>query len=320
MKIPFLKTATVNKTWVALGIALSIGVVAAIGARVYLSDQMAAIEARGKDRQISLVVAKRDLAKGERLDGDNVAVRHIPANYAQSTAVSPDDFDRLDGQRLAYPVRAGEMILWSLLEAKRPPTFSARLEAGRRAVTVPVDEINSISGMLEPGDLIDLLVTLTYKGKKITVPLLQRVQVMATGQRAVDDPKSGERREYSTVTLQASQEQASTLVVARDAGKITALLRNPKDAGIVPSAIDVNTLLGLTPPADAPVPVLYGGRGAKFAPEALVLGTARSPVLRSSSEDSASYLSVPAYPSPKAVDVASVSAVPVPGNSSEAQP
>ena len=261
-----------------MGVALGIGLLAALAARSYLSSRMEAIEARGKGKMVNVVVAKRDLSRGAKLSEDSVAVRAIPVDYAQSLAVTPDAFDRIDGQVLAYPVKSGEMILWGLMEGKKVPTFSTRVEAGHRAMTVPVDEINSISGLLEPGDIVDLIATIDKKGKKITFPLLQSVQVIATGQRSVDDPKSGQRREYSTITFDITPEQAQNVIVARDAGKITALLRNPQDTQIYGKKWDIAALLGLKGAGkdggmdDRQVPVLYGGRGNKIPPEGLKLG------------------------------------------------
>ena len=43
----------------------------------------------------------------------------------------------------------------SQFEAPRARTLAARLNSGRRAASVAVDEISSLSGMLTPGDLID---------------------------------------------------------------------------------------------------------------------------------------------------------------------
>lgn len=263
-----------------MGIAIVIGGLAALAARSYLSSRVADLEGRARGKNISLVVAKIDLVKGSKLSTENVAVRPIPEEYAHSTAVLPDQFERIEGQPLASNVKAGEMILWGLVESKKPPTFSARVETGHRAITVPVDEINSISGMLEPGDLIDLMVTSEKKGKKLTIPLLQGVQIMATGQRSVDDPKSGERRLYSTVTLDTDLVQAHNLIMAREVGRLTALLRNPQDkAQTALSQSEISALLGLTSAGkdsalDATeVPVLYGGGAAKLPPEGLHMGS-----------------------------------------------
>ena len=282
MKSPF-TNLKMNKTWIVSGIALAMGLLAALAARNYLSNEMAAIEARRKGETVNVVVAKGKMKKGDVISSATVAVREVLVEYAHSNALMPTQFDTFDGKVLAYGANSGEMILWGMLEAKKIPTFSARIESGRRAITVPVDEINSISGLLEPGDLIDLMVTISQKDKKYTFPLLQTVRVMATGQRAVDDPKSGERRQYSTVTLDATPKQAQNVIVAREAGKITALLRNPNDKQEFRGGNnDLASMLGpkagadLKPLAQAfgihQVPVLYGGRGAKLPPEGFQMG------------------------------------------------
>lgn len=281
MKFPKIKSLKPNKTWLVLGAALGIGLLAALGARSYLSGRVADLEAKARGKNVSIVVAKGDLPKGTKLSSENVAVRPIPTEFAHSTAITPEQFDRIEGQPLAFNVKAGEMIMWSLMQGKKVPTFSARVEAGRRAMTVPVDEINSISGMLEPGDLIDLILTVDQKGKKLILPLLQSVQVMATGQRSVDDPKSGERKTYSTVTLDTDLQQAQNVITAREAGRITALLRNPEDKtplkgvpgdlAALLAANDKSTSGSVTKLVQQ-VPVLYGGGGGKTLSDGLRLG------------------------------------------------
>lgn len=273
-----------SKTWLVLGIALAIGIIAALAARAFLTAQMAAIEARDKQGMIEIVVAKSDLPKGTKLTVENLAVRPVPVTYAHSIAATPDQFERLEGQALGYPVKRGDAILWGLMETKRVPTFSARIDPGRRAITVQVDEINSISGMLEPGDFIDLLLSVDQSGRRVTLPLMQNVLVMATGQRSVDDAKSGAKSHFATVTLDTTPDQANNLVIAREAGKLTALLRNPADKVDNGADIDVASFLGDDPKQGSAlravkfgVPVLYGGSGGKFTPEDLTLGRREPP-------------------------------------------
>jgi pilus assembly protein CpaB len=276
MKLPRIRLPQIKKSWLVLAIALGIGTLAALIARGFLTGQMAQMEARGKHQTINLVVAKDEIAKGSLLSSANLAVRPIPIEFAHSGAVKPEEFANIDGQVLAYRVKSGEMILWSQMESKKAPTFSARVGVGHRAITVAVDEINSISGMLEPGDLIDLIFTVEQNGKKVIFPLLQTIQVMATGQRSVDDPKNGGRLQFATVTLNVTPAQAQNVVMARETGKLTALLRNPDDKLAIGNArYDLAALFGTPSPnrrnrADG-IPVLYGGGANKFSSEALNL-------------------------------------------------
>lgn len=283
MNLSAIKSIKPSKTWLVLIVALVIGAIAAFAASRFLSGRLADIEARSQGNTLNIVVAKRDVVRGEKLSNDNLAVRAIPVDFSHSGAVRPEQFSSIEHESLAFDLKAGEMLMWSQLEGKKVPTFSARIESGRRAITVAVDEINSISGLLEPGDLIDLLVTVDQQGKKVTVPLLQGMRVMATGQRSSDDPKSGERRMYSTVTLNTDPRQAQTVVLAREAGRLTALLRNPQDSTPLEGGQD--DLLALlarrgqptgdtknTGEALAAVPVLSGGAGGSIPPEGLYLG------------------------------------------------
>ncbi|MBC9070765.1 Flp pilus assembly protein CpaB [Thauera sp. CAU 1555] len=273
MQLPsFLSRVRYNKTWLVLGAALAIGLLAAFAAQSYLARRMAEIEARSRGQTVGVVVAKRELRAGERISEDTVAVRAVPVDFAHSQAIRPESFTQVAGRSITYALKPGEMVLWSLLEGQKPASFSTRVADGRRAITVPVDEINSISGLLEPGDLIDLVLTLAHNGRKHSFVMQQKLRVLATGQRVGDDPRSGERRQYSTVTLDTTPEQADTIIRAREAGKLTALLRNPQDGVELAEHPLAARLLKDLSGEISQVPVLYGGRSGGLPPEGLHLG------------------------------------------------
>lgn len=255
-----------RKNWIVLALALALGGLAAYAASNYLSERMAEIDARANEIDtLQIVVAKASLPAGASITADSVAVREIPRTWAHSGAITPDQYSRAESLALAYPAAAGEPILWAQLEGRRAPTFSARLQSGQRAVTVPVDEISSLSGMVEPGDRIDIVVSARNETRSFTFTLLQNVQVLATG--SVADPEAPETqglpRSYTTITLDTSPEDAKRVIAAREVGRVTALLRAPGDLAAVSGAItDARTLLGL-PAGDgkgiSSVPVIYGG-------------------------------------------------------------
>lgn len=249
------------KVFTMIGVALLVGSITGVAMHRYLKAQAQALEARFSGKSIAVVAARSDLPFGTRLTTENLAARTIPAEFTPSNAVTAEDFERLLGRAVAVPMKKGDPVTYSILEGNKVPTFSARVERGRRAMTVPVDEINSISGMLEPEDLVDLIVTQAREGHHLTFPLLQKVRVLATGQRSVNDPKTGEKRQFSTVTLDTSPEQAQRIIAARDQGKLTALLRNPLDgeelqAGPEPMARPF--VGGIKAHTRRPVPILYG--------------------------------------------------------------
>jgi pilus assembly protein CpaB len=258
-----------NRSWLILILALGLGVLAAFGVNRYITRQVEDIESRGRaTKTVKVLVPKGDLIKGTVLTSKLIAVREVPAEWAHSNAMVPAQFERVENQKLAYAASAGEMLMWSMLEGQRAPSFSSRLPAGRRAITVPVDDVNSISGMLEPGDRIDLMVSVKKDARTMLFPLLQNVVVLATGTRAAmeGEAKEGGKRTYTTITLDASPAEAQQVLAAREVGKLAALLRAPGDnvAG-TNNRKDAMSLLGFS---DKPVateaggvPVLYGGQG-----------------------------------------------------------
>lgn len=268
-----------HKNLVVLGVALTIGLIAAFGAQRYFKarqDELNRPDAPVKT--LRFIVAREDLPKGATLSKSKLAVRELPAEYAQSNALDPAQFERIAGSRTAFPVKRGELLMSSMLEDQNRMAFSARVSPGRRAISVPVDEINSMSGMLQPGDRIDLFVKLERERRTQVVPVLQDMLVLAAGNRVTAQTGTdGGVRSYSAVTLDASADEGRLMVLARDAGKLTAMLRHPDDRSALPIPPDLLVLLGGGAPpvrmaarAPAPgIPVLIGGRGALASPAML---------------------------------------------------
>lgn len=265
-----------NKNWFILLAALGVGGLAAMSTKNYIAQKIESIEAKDKDKaMVKVVVAKQDLDKGSVLSGENMATRDIPKEWVHSDAITPDQFNRADGARLALPANAGEPVLWAQVENEKAGSFSTKLDIGRRAVTLPVDEISSISGMLAPDDLIDIIVSVQKDSRSYTFTLLQSMRVLATGTKVSQTDEEGKPSTFTTVTLDTSPEDAKKLIAAREVGRITALLRSPTDAASVSlSRAEANDLLGLGN-ADglSSVPVIYGGGPIKIG---LTLNPAKS--------------------------------------------
>ncbi len=287
----------INRSVAILLTALAVGSVAAFVAQRYLSQKVSEIEAKSRGKVVKVVVATKDLERGVKIDNTNMAIREVPAEWAHSGSVRPEQFDRVDRRALAYAIKGGEPLLWAMLEGEKIPTFSTRVASGRRAVTVPVDEINSISGMLQPGDRIDILLTMDQAGKKYLVPLLQNINILAAGNRITQEGPDGQKRSFTTITIDASPDEARKVVLGRESGRITALLRNPNDtAPLNTKPQDIAALTGLldtNKPAVAQpavgdlnsmlinVPVIYGGRGQKLGSIELLPGSEEAERLRS---------------------------------------
>ncbi|MES2356706.1 MAG: Flp pilus assembly protein CpaB [Pseudomonadota bacterium] len=278
----------VNKPWLILSAAIVMGGVGTFLANRHIHDQIDAAKASVNDEQkkkTQVVVVKADYPRGAQLTKDDLAVREIDETFANADMVSPGKYEDILSRRLILPMHNGQPVQWGFLDAGQPTTFSGQVPPGMRALTFQVDDINSVSGMIVPGDKIDLLASIKRSESIVILPLLQNVRVLATGQAtaATDSVDLNvEKRGFNTLTLQLSPEDAEKLVIAQENGKLTAILRHPDDNRLIAtSSVDISKILGRKenivtqrsrlnvdarttqqnePMADA-VPVIYGGMG-----------------------------------------------------------
>ncbi|MBQ0945566.1 Flp pilus assembly protein CpaB [Ideonella sp. 4Y16] len=266
----------INTHWLLLGVAIALGAGAVYLSNHLIHSRLAQLEEesrRGRE-MVQVVVAKRDLDRGEPISADVMAVREVPKEFVHQSAVMPGQFGDFERQRLTVPIKRGEVLLPMHAEGGGRYVFSATLKKGLRAMTVEVDSVNSISGMLKPGDFIDLI----YSGRpaaaqgtgrddELTLPVLSRVPVLATDQR-VNRRDDGSESAYSTITLEVSPEEADRIIVARAAGRLTALLRNPDDPDPNHTPVMSSTSLINQRPAqvgDRRVEFIVGGQGSGLA-------------------------------------------------------
>lgn len=221
-------------TIMMLGGAAAAGTAAAYFANDYIEQTIAQHRAEldAQYAPVKVIVAARDLRPGAPLSSQNVAVREVPGAFLHSEAIHADRWNQISGRVLARSLQSGEPVLAAHLAQELAAGFSSQLDHGMRALTFPVDEESSISGMLAPGDRIDLFFTTTSGNEATTLPLLSNVQVIATGMRTLTNenhPGLQDQRQYRTVTVTVTPQDAAKITLAQDAGKITITLRQPDD-------------------------------------------------------------------------------------------
>jgi len=221
------------KSMVMLLVSLLVGATGVYLTRDFINKKVDFYRSQMSDNEqlTEVVVPKQSMSRGEVVTSDKLALREFPKKYLDSNAVTNASFQVALGQRLNFDLDAGKPLLWAHLDGGLAPTFSGKIENGLRALTLRVDEINSISGFLQPKDNVDLMLTYSESGKgRLTVPFMQNLHVLATGIKTATD-KTGRSsiQRYNTITVQVSPDNAKRLVLAQDVGKITATLRHPED-------------------------------------------------------------------------------------------
>jgi pilus assembly protein CpaB len=217
----------VNRNFLYLGGAILLGIVASLMAVHYINKQVAARTQTRPTETRQVVVPVHDLEKGASISQDDIAVREVPAEFVPADALTPDNYEDYLGQVLRVPLAQGAPIGGSAVD-RVTDHFSNVIAPGKVAYSIQVDESNSVSGLIVPGDHLDILLLLDGEGSEQIRPLLGDVPVLATGKRAKglrsSHPDDGDDS-YSNITLGLAPNDAQRLGMAMKVGELRVMLR-----------------------------------------------------------------------------------------------
>ncbi|HTS76838.1 MAG TPA: Flp pilus assembly protein CpaB [Bryobacteraceae bacterium] len=206
--------------------------------------------------QRDIVVATRPLNVGVMVKPPDVKIGKIPAEAFPKGAFSKVE-DVLD-RPVVSNILLDEPILEGRLAAKGSGLgLAPTIPVGMRAVTVRVNDVAGVAGFVLPGMHVDVLVTghPPAENGDMTTTALQNMLVLSAGQTMQPDSR-GQAMPAPTVTLLATPEQAETLTLAGNDGRIQLVLRNSSDQAVekTPGRVIAELYNGHRAPAPAPAP------------------------------------------------------------------
>jgi pilus assembly protein CpaB len=267
---------------IILAIGIILAIVAVFMITVYLNQQKQLMQEKAKmvvaqtlANQTSVLVAKDDIPRGATIEPDMLTAAIVPNEYLQPQVVTSTD--RIAGMVTVAQFAKGEQITLSKLTQPKQQGGGGLAEMtpiGKRAITVSVDNIASLAGMIRPGDYVDVIAMVpvpvqTADGKQATqvavMPLFQNVLVLAVGQDTSTVSKEGASSRYKKaetttetsplITLALGPQEANLIAFVQEQGKIRLALRSPADSQVQqvqPASWD--TLFQYIMPKDASKP------------------------------------------------------------------
>lgn len=122
--------------------------------------------------------------------------------------------------------------------------LAAVLPRGKRAVSIPIGEVAGISGLVLPGDRVDIIltysVTADLMGSKRDIhaseTVVRNLRVLALDQRLGQSAAEGEKQARSvpiaqTATLEVTPDQAEMITLATTLGQLSLVLNSVRDGG-----------------------------------------------------------------------------------------
>lgn len=224
-------------------ILLVIAIVAGLGATFFVKQHIDEI----KGDTMTVYKATKSKAAGDVLGNDIEAITLPAGLFPDALEEAPDHnfLEYMKTTRLRAKVGAGDILLFRHFDASIDPGVLPSIPAGKKAISVAVDQETSVSYFIQPGDLVDVLGTFpsldvgtTETGQEPAVqastrPILQAVEVLAVG----SEYRPSERQNmepYGSVTLLVDIEEAAKLVFAQDYydANITLILRSKDDTDV----------------------------------------------------------------------------------------
>jgi len=212
--------------------AVALGLVAVLFARTFLggSGDAGSGQATSSVRTVPTVVAAADINFGEKITPDKVKVIDWPAN-----SLPQGSFQRLEeltsgqGRTAMRPIVANEILTEkSLATGANRLSTAPLLDPQMRAVSVPVNEVSGVAGLIFPGDRVDVFMTRQPEEAMPYAELLaQGARVLAVG---VDMNVGKEKPEIvKSATLEVTPLQAQKIALAVTVGQLSLALRHFTD-------------------------------------------------------------------------------------------
>src|SRR6516162_1592720 len=238
-----------NRLKIALVVVIFFGLVAAYGIYNFLSHKQKEADTLRAANQ-DIIVAAQDIPPGTTFNDEAIKKGLLKSTPWPKTSIPTGAYSspqQIIGKVNRVKIMANEPILESRL-AGEGAGLTVRLEAGKRALALRVDEIVGVSGFIVPDDRVDVILTTTPLGAsgdtKISKIVLQNKRVLSVAQST--EQKDGKPQLARSITLEVTPEEAEKLSLASQEGQIALALRGlGDDAAITTIGSNKRDLLAL---------------------------------------------------------------------------
>ena len=218
-----------------------------VGQGLLQSDRPAAAAVTSRH----ILVAVRALPVGNAIVAGDLAWRAWPDDGLDPAYIvsGTKTLESFTGHIVRSAMHAGEPVTLD-----RVPAAGARgalalvTRPGMRAVSIALTSTTGVSGLIMPGDHVDVVLTYVLPraadasgaDRRAATTILTDLRVLAIDQRLTATPE--EVKEIRNASLEVSPKQSETLALAADLGKLSLSLRSLQNGGAPDAASGGSTL------------------------------------------------------------------------------
>jgi len=251
-----------KKQIIALVVAVVLGLFAVLATMSQMKEIAESEQKKGKKalerlkaNQTVVLVAKQDIPPGTVLQSGMFEPAIVLKEHAQPQTAS--SIDAVVGMVTIAPIGRGEQLMMTKLSTGGPRQqvrrdLSSTIPIGKRAVPVMVENISELTGLIKPGDFVDVIAVLNVpveeaeekQTKKSSVPIsqqtilpvFQNVQVLAVGTETSPESAGQQKAPRSAanpaITVALTPTEANILTFLQEQGTIRMSLRSMQEVQI----------------------------------------------------------------------------------------
>lgn len=196
---------------------------------------------------VGYIVAAHPLPRGTLARDDDFTVRAVPSSDAVPAGALLDTADVKIGLRGAlvrnFLDTGNPVTSKDILHPRERGFLASVLAPDSRAVSINVDAASGVSGLIWPGDYVDVVLTQEsttvaenknpdHQHGTLSETVVQNVRIVAIDQEIVQAGPAGNAaagKVAHTVSLQLAAEQVKKVTVAAQLGKLTLAVRSAVD-------------------------------------------------------------------------------------------
>ena len=260
-----------------------------------IKNELAAQSKKKESVMVSVVVPRANAPINTIFNGQIFVSRSIEEDLVSPDTILAKDFPALEGQKLARAVLRGRPVRLSDLQVPEVRDVASVVPPGSRAMTIDIDNLNSIAQTLRPNHRVDIfLMSKAPKPEKGQAEVdektleqaslfMQNMVILATGQQFMDVNSPNDQtaqmarpgevagantkdKSFDSITLLVSPKEAARLLLGQRMGTYRVVLRGTKDSEPLSLATlrSGDLMPGMQKRRDASVEFISGGRGDKM--------------------------------------------------------
>ncbi len=214
-------------------IPLLVGLLLALGTGVLLLNYLGSLHASAAVVETKRVyVAARDIPARALLNGTYITPAMRPASEIDQDAIT--DRKQIAGKYSLITIPAGSVVTGSKIGVAGANALPARLPAGMRAVSISIDRVKGVAGLIQPGDRVDVIAVPPRVASEVprASAILRGALVLAMGNEVetTSATPSPDAQNLTTVTLALTPAQVNLLASADLNTTLRLALRSPKES------------------------------------------------------------------------------------------